>query len=85
VRAYEIVLHEEAWSALAAASNIEQRRLLAYMNELRADPFCLGDFRETDSKGRANEVQLVGEWLVTFWSDHAVREVRVVRLEKVED
>ena len=32
-----------------------------------------------------NEVKLLGEWLVTFWTDHAVREIRVVDLERPED
>jgi hypothetical protein len=30
-------------------------------------------------------VLLLGEWLVTFWSDHAACEIHVVNLERVED
>jgi hypothetical protein len=80
-----MVLHEEAWGALAASARLRQRRLLRLLDELRGDPFRSGDFREVDAYGRANEVLLVDEWLVTFWCDHAAREIRIVRLEKADE
>lgn len=39
--------------------------------------------RETDSQGRTVEVLLHEEWLVTFWADHAVKQVHIVELEVV--
>lgn len=85
MRAYEIVLHEEAWGALAASTRPKQRCLVRLLEELQADPFRAGDFREKDAEGRANEVWLVDDWLVTYWSDHAARQIRVVRLEKADE
>ena len=41
--------------------------------------------RETrNAQGRDNEILVVGDWVVTYWPDHAGREIRVVRLERVE-
>jgi hypothetical protein len=56
------------------------------LDRLKADPFRIGDFREIDESGRPNEVWLIDDWLVTFWSDHGPAEIpRIVKLERVED
>jgi hypothetical protein len=71
VRASEVILHERAWPALAATRGADTRRLLARLDEVKAEPFRWGDFQQLDSSGRINEVVLLGDWLLTFWSDHA--------------
>ena len=83
--AYEVILHAQAWSVLAATRGPELRRLLAVLDQVAADPFRTGDFQQRDQSGRRYEVVLLGEWLVTFWSDHAVNEIRVVALESTDD
>ena len=55
------------------------------MEALKVDPFCVGDFQENDTQDRINEVTLVGDWLITYWSDHAAREIRVIKIESIED
>ena len=85
MRAYEVILHERAWAALAATKGAERRRVIALLDQLKATPFRSGDFRQRDETGRINEVLLLDDWLVTFWSDHAVSEIRVVNLERTED
>lgn len=57
----------------------------AILEELKGSPFRKGDLQEQDTHGRDNEIMIAGDWLVTFWVDHAVREIRVVRLESAED
>ncbi|MDP3073411.1 MAG: hypothetical protein Q8N18_24175 [Opitutaceae bacterium] len=71
--AYELVLHEEAARRLAIASRSEQRRLGTMLDGLKAAPFRKGDLQERDALGRANEILVDGDWLVTFWVDHALR------------
>ncbi|MBL9200038.1 MAG: hypothetical protein JNL39_05995 [Opitutaceae bacterium] len=44
-------------------------------------PFAPGDYREPGLTGREYEVRLQDELIVTWWVDHAVKEVRIVRLE----
>lgn len=85
MRAFELILHEHAWAALSRAQSAERRRLLAVLDELKAAPLRGGDFHQRDSTGRVHEVALLGAWLVTYWIDHAVAEIRVVDLERAED
>ncbi|WP_404424948.1 hypothetical protein [Nibricoccus sp. IMCC34717] len=85
MRVYEVILHERVRAALAATRGVQTRRLLARLDEVKADPFRRGDFQQQDASGRTNEVVLLGDWLVTFWSDHATLHIHVVELERVED
>ncbi|MDR1280671.1 MAG: hypothetical protein LBK99_07590 [Opitutaceae bacterium] len=82
---YELVLGEAAVFRLVAASKAEQRRIGRLLDRIKAEPFWKGDLRESDTEGRIHEIVLDGDWLVTFWTDHAAREVRVVRIEEVDD
>jgi hypothetical protein len=85
VTAYEVILHPQAWHVLAATQGAGRRRLLAVLEQVAADPFRAGDLQQRDPAGRVHEVALLGEWLVTYWPDHAVREIRVVALERADD
>lgn len=69
VRTYEVILHERAWAVLAATKGMERRRLFALLAEVKAAPFRSGDFQQRDASGRTNEVALLNEWLVTYWSE----------------
>lgn len=83
--AYEAMLHAQAWHRLAATKGAARRRLLDIIDQVAAEPFRVGDLQQLDPDGRINEVVLLGDWLVTFWADHAVREVRVVALERADE
>ena len=85
VEPYTLVVHESVFLAYCAAPPRMQRRILTELELLKSDPFRLGDFAEPDATGRLNQVLLIDEILLTYWTDHAVREVRVVRIEQVED
>jgi hypothetical protein len=80
-----LVLDEMAAMKLVAVSRPQQRRLVVILDGLKTAPFRLGDFQQRDAAGRLHEVALIDDWLVTYWSDHAAREVRIVGLEQVED
>jgi hypothetical protein len=85
VAPYALVLHEDVARRLVIASRTEQKQVVAILDELKKSPFRKGDLQERDAHGRDNEILIAGDWLVTFWVDHAVREIRIVRLESVED
>jgi hypothetical protein len=85
VDGYALVLSEGAAMALVGAPRSEQRRLSAQFERLKATPFRTGDLQELDAQGRANQIIVAGDWLITFWTDHAAREIRVVRLERVDE
>ena len=83
--AYEVILHGQAWHLLAATQGATRRRLLAVLDQVAAEPFRVGDLQQRDPAGRINEVVLIGDWLVTYWADHATREIRVVALELADE
>lgn len=82
--AYELVLSESVAMVFATAARSEQRRMATVLEQIKAAPMRRGDLQERDAQGRDNEIIVVGDWVVTYWPDHAAREIRVVRLERVE-
>jgi len=77
-------LGEEAVCAFTALSLRRRNHLLRAFDSLARLPWQKGDYRESGASGRIYEIKLVGETLVTWWTDHAAKEVRIVRIEPVE-
>lgn len=65
------------------ATKRERKALLDFFDRLATNPFMESDWTVEDSTGRIHYRLAVGRYLVTFWSDHAVREVRIVKLERI--
>ena len=84
MESYRLVLGEAAGMSFAKASRTAQRRLIPILDVVKATPFRRGDLQESGVDGREHQVLVFGDWVVTYWSDHAVREVRIVRLERVD-
>lgn len=49
--------------------------------QLSSTPFATPDFQEKSPAGRIYDVRCFDNIIVTYWVDHAVKEVRIVRLE----
>jgi hypothetical protein len=49
---------------------------------LAAGPSASGDYQEPGLAERKYEVRLVDDIIITWWTDHAAREVRVLRIEE---
>ncbi|MEY2879996.1 MAG: hypothetical protein RLZZ15_2376 [Verrucomicrobiota bacterium] len=78
---YDFALGAEAIHAFTAQPARRRERLLQVFDELARHPFSSGDYRERGLSGREYHVRLWDDQIVTWWVDHAAREVRVVRLE----
>ena len=59
----------------------ERRRLEQFFDALQERPGQLGDAYLRDHEGRRVEVKYVGRFRVVYWVDHAVKEVKVLKLE----
>lgn len=81
--AWKLVLDEEALSFLLACRFAERRKLLAALESLKKNPYQPGDFIEQDDVGRPLDVRVFGSYLVTFWRDSFVKELRVIEIERV--
>ena len=50
---------------------------------LAASPHQPGDFHEPDDTGRAVQFLLLGNFLISYWPDDAVKELRIVEIESM--
>jgi len=61
----------------------EQKRLARILRLLASDPNRSGDYLTTGEDGRIMQNLLVEDWVVTYWADHAVKELRVAEAVQV--
>lgn len=81
--AYEPVLSSKAAACLIGLSRRRQRQLIDVLTRLAAHPHQIGDYAEADDTARDVQFILVGDFVVGFWADHAVKEFRIVDIEEV--
>jgi hypothetical protein len=55
-----------------------RRMIISQIEKLANVPHTNGDFEVIDSTGRKNQVQVLHGYAITFWADHAVKELRIV-------
>ena len=63
---------------LALRPAATRRRILSQIEKLANDPFTKVDFEVVDAIGRKNQVQVLHGFAITFWADHAVKELRIL-------
>jgi len=78
---YTLFLRVEAGRAFQSLRGEERRRLEQFFDALQERPGQLGDAYLRDHGGRRVEVKYVGRFRVVYWVDHAVKEVKVLKLE----
>ena len=81
---YDVSVDLEVLQQLLQASAEQREQVIELLARLRRQPFLQGDYREPDDTGRTNEVVLAGNVLVFFWSDHAVKTVRVTKVDFID-
>lgn len=80
---YEPVLSSRATAFIIRLSKPRQRRLIDLLFRLADNPYQIGDYSEKDDTGRDVHFLLVGDMVIGFWSDHAVKEFRIIDIEEV--
>ncbi|HAV65205.1 MAG TPA: hypothetical protein DCY13_22890 [Verrucomicrobiales bacterium] len=65
-------------------SRASRDRIIRFLESLEEEPFQPGDYQELDESGRTLQIKIVGDMALTFWADHAVKEVKVVRMERAD-
>lgn len=59
----------------------DRDKILSFLESLAIDPFKPGDYEERDDVGHPVQIKIIGDYALTYWADHAVKEVKVVRFE----
>jgi hypothetical protein len=80
---YSNVLSAAAGDFAFGLPRREQHRLATVFRQIATHPHREGDYVTTDATGRVVQNLLVDDWVITFWADHAVKELRVTEVVQV--
>ena len=78
---WQFTLSETSVHFLLALKARQRERLIQALESLAAKPLKRGDFEGKDSTGRTIQMKVEGSFLLSFWPDPLVRELRVINIE----
>lgn len=81
MRPYQTVFNRQALEFVADADEDTYAEIEQWVNRIERTPFTLGDYTEQDEDHRELQVMVLTRVAVAYWSDHAMREVRIARIE----
>lgn len=79
---YAYSWRERAALAILAADDDERRELVDVSEALTRSPGQRGAEQVSDEAGRTNEVIYTAHFRVTYWTDHAAKEVRIMDVRR---
>ena len=82
-KSYNLVYSETAADFHLRLSKRRLSPLLYDFRKLAENPNIRSDYRVQDNEGREVEHLLVGDFVVSYWPDHAVSEIRIVEITDV--
>ena len=77
---YQLVFTREALDFICRAGEVEMRELDGWFNRFERQPATPGDYAEQDRSGRELQVVVLRHVAITYWTDDAVREVRIIQI-----
>mgnify|MGYP003580296348 CR=1 FL=1 len=81
---YSYSIHQEALREFLGARLRTRESLVHLFDQIAANPAMKGDAVERDQELREHQVIFWRDWEVTFWVDHPVREIKIVRLCRIQ-
>ena len=81
---YNVFLRFEAIEALKSIRGKQRKSVSDFIDFLQDNPNAKGDYTERDDTDREIEMKVLGQYVVTFWADHAVRELKVVDIRRAD-
>lgn len=79
----KLVIEEDVVRFVLALTGASRRLLLSQLEHLRNHCHEVADFREQDRSGRWLSVKALRPFLITYWVDGPVDELRIVDVELV--
>ena len=80
---WRLVFDEEAFEYLLSRRARERNLLIGFLTKLKADPYQEPEYTINDDTGRPLQVKTFRPYLITYWLDHSVLEVRVLEIERI--
>jgi hypothetical protein len=81
--AWQFVLNETSVHFLLRLRSKPRERVLDFLTHLANDPLAKGDFQATDSHGRPIQIKLLRPFLISYWPDVYVKELRIINIEHI--
>lgn len=80
---WQFVLNEPAVHFLLALRPRERQQLLSTLDKLAVDQLKMGHYETHDDTGRKIQIMVAGRFLISFWPDAFIKELRVINIEPV--
>jgi len=77
------VVDDSVLELFTGRSKRQREELLRIFKLLADSPYQTGEWRQKTKSGRELQVKHFGKWLVTFWLDAPVLELRIVDVKKI--
>ena len=84
MKPYAVYLRIEAAELLKSVATRNRRGIENFVDSLSGNPFKTGDYAETDAAGRPIQIKILGNFAIAFWADHAVKEIKVVAIDRAD-
>lgn len=81
---YGIFMRLEAVNSFKITKGIQRQQISSFIDSLAGDPNRPGDYSEKDDSQRQMEIKVIGQSAITYWTDHAVREVEILDIRKAD-
>lgn len=81
MRPYRTVFTRQALNFVADADGGTYAEIEQWVNRIERSPFVAGDYTEQDEDHRELQVLVLSRVAIAYWIDHAMREIRVARIE----
>lgn len=78
---YNTIFAEAAAEFLLQLPKRRQRQVIVLVRQLTAHPHVRSDYALPDESGRMIEHLMIEDYVLAYWVDHAVREVRIVDID----
>ena len=80
---WQFVLNETSVEFLLTCKARQREKLINALQQLAANPGQREDYEGRDSTGRPICLKLIECFFITYWCDNYVKEVRVIRIERI--
>ena len=77
---YEIFIKRSVHENLKKLKGSKKRAIEKFIDYLFDNPFEAGDFSESDEIGRQIYCKIIKDYAITYYPDHAVKEIKVIEL-----
>ena len=81
---YKVFVRMEAAEVMRSIHGAQRRLITSFVDELASRPNQEGDYQEKDQEDRMIEIKVIGKFAITYWTDHAVKEIKVVDFRRAD-